>query len=123
MSENFTECLNYIIAADGKYVGRLVNQPNCIVQADSLEELEREAKISLRVMVDLFNQALEQPLKLKDVSRRKFHKTRTLHNDCIQEKIELLEWVKLTFDSPSFGVLECGIIDNKIAELKKQIKN
>lgn len=64
--EKYQERLNYQITPEGHYVGQLANLGGYIVQAKSLEELERKMKVSMGMMLDLLTEAWEQPFDLKE---------------------------------------------------------
>lgn len=62
------ERLNYIITNSGKFVGKPVNISGVVIQADSLEELERKAKTMCRMMLDMLNEMIDQvePFEMRE---------------------------------------------------------
>lgn len=68
------ERINYVISAEGKYVGYTVNMPFIVGQADSIDELENAMRVMLKAyarhLQDLL--ASDEPFEYKQVGGNTF---------------------------------------------------
>lgn len=67
--ERFVYCKNL----GGGYIGSFVNMSGCFVTADSIDELERRAKIMGRMMIKVLSEGIEN-LELKEITQAEYMK-------------------------------------------------
>ncbi len=72
-NKKWKERINYVIddsTGKGILVGTMVNHPSCTLQAENMEELIGEAKISLRLEKDMIDELLaaEEPFDIREMT-------------------------------------------------------
>lgn len=69
------ERINYTVS-DGYYIGYSVNIPGIIVQAKSMEEMEKKIKATFKMWMKMMNEVLEsgEPFEYKHLTHAEWHK-------------------------------------------------